>query len=261
MKKYLRLWISFFKASFIADLEFRANFVIRLATDIFWYIAQILVFETLYHHTHQIGTWGIEQTRVFLGIVFIVDGLYMILFHDNLDRMSDQVRKGTLDLLLAKPVSSQFMLSLQRVGTVLIGNLMVGTSYFIWAIYNYPNFTWLRLFWLLGLIPAGLISFYTIRFMIASTALIFTRAENLQYLWYQIYKLGLRPDSIYSPWLKFVLLTFLPVAVIASVPARSLVEEPNFALFAYVIVLATGLLFISKRFWRYCLSKYTSASS
>lgn len=261
LRKYFRLWFSFLKASFIADLEYRANFVIRLATDIFWYIAQVMVFEALYKHTDKIGSWTLEQTRVFLGILFIADGLYMIFFHDNLEKMNERARKGELDLLLAKPVNSQFMLSTQRVGTVLLGNLCVGTSYFIWALHQYQDFQAARLLWLLILIPTGLTCLYTIRFMISATTLIFTRADNLQYIWYQIYRLGLRPDSIYSPWLKFVILTILPVGLIASVPSRALLGEANPGLYLYTIFLSATLLYGSHRFWNYCLSKYTSASS
>lgn len=261
LRKYLRLYLAFTKASFIADLEFRANFILRLLTDIFWYLAQILTFESLFHHTHLIGTWTLEQTRVFLGIVFIADGIYMILFHDNLDRMTDRVRRGEMDMLLAKPINSQFIMSLSRVATVLIGNLTVGTLYFIWALAHYADFSPVRLLWLILLIPCGAICLYTIRFMFAATSVIFTRSENLQYLWYQIYKLGLRPDSIYAPWLKYLLLSLVPVGVVASVPARALLDPPHYALFLWVIFLSASLLYLSHRFWQYCLTHYTSASS
>lgn len=259
--KYFRLYLAFIRASFIADLEFRANFILRLITDIFWYIAQIMTFESLYRHTNLIGAWNLEQTRIFLGVVFITDGLYMILFHDNLDRMSDRIRNGAMDLLLAKPISSQFMMSLSRVSTVLVGNLMVGTGYLIWAICKASQFDFVRLLWLFILVPCGLICFYSIRFFIASTSIIFTRSENLQYLWYQLYKLGLRPDSIYAPWLRVMLMTILPVSVIASVPARFLLEPPNLWLLGWVVLLASLLLYGSHRFWNYCLRHYTSASS
>ncbi len=261
IKKYLRLWWSFFKASFIADLEFRANFLIRLATDIFWYIAQVLVFEALYQHTERIGSWNLEQTRVFLGIVFVVDGLYMILFSENLDRMSERVRRGEMDLLLAKPVNSQFMLSTQKVGTVMLGNLCVGASYFIWALMRYSQLEPLRLLWLIFLIPSGLLFFYCVRFMFATMTIIFTKAENLQHLWYQVYRLGLRPDSIYSPWLKFVLLTVLPVGLISSLPARAVLDAPQVWLFAYAVLFSFFVLYLSHRFWIFCLRHYTSASS
>ena len=153
------------------------------------------------------------------------------------------------------------MISTQRAGTAMLGNLLIAIGYFVWGLLKLENLEWPRLFWLIILIPTGVICFYTFRFVFAALALIFTRAESLDYLWYQIYKLGLRPDSIYSPWLRYVLLSIIPVAVIASVPARSILEEPDYFLFAWVIGLAIFLLYLSHRFWKYCLRNYTSASS
>lgn len=259
--KYFKIYRGFFRASFIADLEYRANFLTRIATDIFWYLAQIITFETIYSHTDNIGGWTIEHMRVFLGVLFVVDAVYMILFHDNLDRMSERVRKGEMDLLLAKPVSSQFMLSCQRVSTALFGNLMIGTSWLIWSLYSLPSFQWSRLILLILLIPCGVLALYAMRFIFAASAVIFTKSENLQYLWYQIYKLGMRPDSIYFPWLKFLLLTAFPVGLIASVPAQSLVQTPNGLLIFWTFSWTATLLYLSHRFWRFALKFYSSASS
>lgn len=259
--KYLKIYRGFFRASFTADLEYRANFITRIVTDIFWYLAQITVFEVLYRHTDTIGTWNIDQTRVFLGIIFVVDALYMVFISENLDRFSEKVRKGELDLLLAKPVNSQFMVSLQRANTAILGNLVLGVSWLVWSLSNLPGFDAIRLLWLLVLIPAGVTIAYCCRFFFAATAVIFTRSENLQFLWYQIYKLGMRPDSIYNPWVKLVLMSLLPVAMIASVPARSIVEEPSPGLFLWAIVLSGLLLWLTQRFWKMCLKFYSSASS
>jgi ABC-2 type transport system permease protein len=261
LKKYFSLYLALFRASFIADLEYRVNFLTKVATDIFWYTAQVMTFEVLFQHTARIGDWDLPQTRVFLGIVFVVDGLYMIIFSENLDQFSEKVRKGDLDLLLAKPVNSQFFISLQKASTAMIGNMTIAVSWFVYSIVQFPNFEWLRLFWLLILIPCGLAALYAMRFFMSATAVIFARSENLQFIWYQIYRLGMRPDSIYVPWMKWVLLTALPMGVIASVPSRALLEPPDFALFAWVVVLAVFLIYLSSKFWKFALKFYSSASS
>jgi len=260
-RKYCRLLSAFFKASFVADLEYRANFVTRIVTDIFWYAAQIITFETLFLHTTNIGSWNQIQMRVFLGLLFVVDALYMIFFHDNLDRMSDRVRKGEMDLLLAKPVNSQFMLSCQRMSTALIGNLLIGISWLTFALSGLPEFNTARLLWLLLLIPTGLLCLYAMRFMFCSTAVVLTRSENLQYLWFQIYRLGMRPDAIYFPWLSFLVLSVIPVGAIASIPARALLDPPDIGLFLWVTGWSLILLWFSHRFWIWCLRHYSSASS
>lgn len=259
--KHLRLYRALFKASLVADLEFRANFASRIVIDIFWYLAQIITFETIFHHTERIGSWNLSQTRVFLGILFVTDAIYMVLFHDNLDKMSDRVRKGELDLLLAKPVNSQFMISLQRANTAIFGNLILGLSWLSWSLSQMPDFPWVRLWWLAYLIPVGVTCLYAFRFMFGAAAVIFTKSDNLQFVWYQIYRLGMRPDSIYSPWLKYLILSIVPVAIVASVPSRALLDEPRLDLFLWVGAVALTFLYLSAKFWRFSLRFYTSASS
>ena len=259
--KYIRLYIAMFKTSFIADLEYRANYFTRIMTDILWYIAQIMTFEVIYQHTEKIGDWDKYQMRVFLGILFVIDALYMIIIHENLDNISEKVRKGDLDLLLAKPVNSQFMLTLQKANTALFGNLILGAVWLLYALSDLNDFNWYRLLWLILLIPCSLMVIYSIRFMLSATAVIFTRSENLQFLWWQIYKLGMRPDSMYNPFIKYLILTAIPVGVIVSIPARALLNPPELTYLLWPLILGPILIYGTHRFWNFALKFYSSASS
>lgn len=259
--KYLELFIAFFKASFIADLEYRLNFVSHILIDVMWYGAQIISMEVLFRHTTQIGHWGLPQVRVFLGLLFIIDSFYMIFLDPNIGRLSDRVRKGELDMLLSKPVNSQFMVSFQKMSTANIGNLVMSSAWFVFAVNSLPQFHWMQAFWLILIIPMGMLVFYTIRFCFSATAVIFSRSENIQFLWYQIFKLGIRPDSIYVPWFRIFVLTVLPVAMIASVPARVLLDEPNWLLIGWMCFYSPLLVYLSTLFWKFCLKHYSSASS
>jgi ABC-2 type transport system permease protein len=178
-----------------------------------------------------------------------------------LDRLTERVRKGEMDLLLAKPVDSQFMLSCQRVNTALIGNLMIASGWLVYSLTHLPDLNPLKLLWLILLVPTGVISLYAVRFMFGATAVIFTKSENLQYMWYQVYKLGMRPDHIYFPWLKFLILTLFPVGIVASVPARAVLDPANYWLFAWAVVWTAVILWLSHKFWHFCLKHYSSASS
>lgn len=250
-----------FKASFIADLEYRANFFSRILTDVFWYIAQIITFEVLYQHTTHIGDWNVLQMRVFLGLLFVTDAFYMIFIHENLDNISEKVRKGDLDLLLAKPVNSQFMITLQKANTAIFGNLILGSAWLLYSLHGLESFNYARLLWLAVYIPCSMAVVYTMRFLFSASAVIFTRSENLQFLWWQVYRLGMRPDSMYNPVMRWILLTVVPVGMIASVPARALLDPFNAFVFIWPFVLAPTLIYLSHLFWKFALKFYSSASS
>jgi ABC-2 type transport system permease protein len=260
MKKW-SLFVSFLTASFKADLEYRINFLIRIVTDIFWYLSQVIIFEIIFLHTSRLGTWTLEQTRVFLGLLFFVDSLYMILFHDNLEKMSERVRKGELDMLLTKPIASQFLISLQRMATAISGNLLIALTYLTWSLLQVPDIKLSNVLWLFILVPLGLLSLYSIRFIISTLALIIVKAENIQYLWYQVYRLGMRPDQIYQPWLRLTIYTILPVGLIASLPSRILFDGFQLDLFSIALATSISFFYFSQWTWKKALVYYSSASS
>jgi ABC-2 type transport system permease protein len=261
LKKYFRLFSILLKTSFIADLEFRVNFSLRIFTDIMWYFMQVLSFEVLFNYTPQIGDWDRYQMRVFLGVLFIVDSLYMIFVQDNVDRFADKVRKGELDFILAKPVSSQFLVSFQKIATASFANLLIAIAFFLYSVTLVEGFHWSRLFWFILVIPTGFIVTYTSRFFFSCLSLIFVRSDAVQFLWYNFYKLGMRPDSIYFPVFRLILLTVLPMSFIASVPARMILEPPNTLLIIWSVMIGPIFLYLSNRFWKFCLRYYASASS
>lgn len=261
IKKYVGLIGTFFKASLMSELEYRFNITVRIATDILWYMAQLSVFEVLFRHTTNLNGWQLSQTRVFMGTLFITDALYMLFFADNLEHMSEKVRKGDLDLLLVKPVNSQFMLSFQKLSIAYVGNLVLAVSWLLWSLSQIPDFNWLRLAWLILTIPIGLTIIYSIRFVTAATALYFTRADAVNYLWFQLYRLGTRPHSFYPPALRYTVLTLLPIAFLASVPTEIILGKSGPALLLWGAVLALTLVKLSSLYWKRGLRAYSSASS
>ncbi len=260
MLKYLSLLRSLFKASLISELEFRFNIAVRLFTDVLWYAAQLSVFEIIFLHTKQLNGWTIEESRVFMGVLFVTDCLYMLFFSENLDRLGEKIRKGDLDLLLMKPVSSQWMLSFQKISVAYIGNLIISISWLLWALSKVSVDLW-RCLYLLPLIPVGLTLVYSIRFMTAATALFLTRADAVTYIWYQVYRLGTRPDTIYPTALRYAVLTFLPIGFLASVPTQVILGRMSPLIILYGAALAAGFLLASRLVWRRGLKHYSSASS
>jgi ABC-2 type transport system permease protein len=259
--KYFRLFWIFFRTNLIATLEYRINLVTQIFSDVAWYLGQILVFETLYSHTQNIGEFNHAQGRVFLGILFVSNNLYNFLFASGLDHLGEMVRKGELDFLLTKPVNSQFMMSLGKISPLDLISGMISWAWLIWSLFQIPELNPLMPFWLILIVPCGSMIIYSIKFFFATTSFLFTRAENLSFMWYQFYKLGMRPDSIYAPALRFVLLTIIPVGLFASLPAR-MIMEPFQPFYFFHLGSVTFLLFLGTgKFWKYALTKYTSASS
>lgn len=261
IKKYLGLYTAFFKASLVADLEFRLNFVLLVLGEFIWYATQLMLYEVIYRHTSLIGNWTLQQMRVFVFLALFVDSIYMILWDPNFSKFNDEVRKGNLDLLLTKPINSMFMISSQKVSISHVPCLFITGFGLIYSLMQIPDFNWFKLLWLLLMIPSGLSVIFVGRLALNSTAIIFSRADFLQYVWYSIFRLGLRPDAIYTGVFRYVLLFILPFAMVASIPTRFLLEPIYLGYVAWAIAMPVILMTFMNWYWKFCMKFYSSASS
>lgn len=259
---YWRIFKTLVKTSFISELEFRANIALKIFNDFIWYAIQISVFEVLYLHTSQISGWGLGKIRVFLGCLFLTDTINMTLYHENMEQLSDRVRKGELDLVLAKPVNSQFMLSLYRLHPSYLLNFLFCFGWLLFSIHSE-----------MGTISVGVVAkivvmiicsnviMYSMRFMVSSLAVVMGRAENLVQIWYSLFRMSLRPDFVYPPWLRYLLLFVIPLAFVASVPAHVVLGVRSMVWLLGAVGLAVIFLSLSRFMWRRVLAKYASVSS
>ena len=243
-------------------MEFRANISLKIFNDFIWYFVQISVFEVLYSHTSQISGWNIGKIKVFLGCLFLADTINMIFYHENLEQLSERVRKGDLDLILAKPVSSQFMLSFYRLHPSYALNFVLCFAWLVYSLNQELGFmnAYIILKILILVICANIIM-YSLRFMVASTSIVLGRAENLAQVWYSLFRMSLRPDFVYPPWLRYTLLFVLPLGFIASVPAHVVLGVRPDTWLLGAVVLSLSLLTLSGFFWRWIIKRYSSASS
>lgn len=259
--RYVRIFRAFFVAGVQADMEYRINILLRFVVDAIWYVVQVIMFEVLFLHVDHVGVLSHAEMRVFLGVLFAVDSLYMIFFGENLEKFSENVRKGDMDFLLVKPINCQFMVSLQKFSFANLLNLFLALGWLCWAISRLENVVWWQVAELLFLLPCGALIFYGMRFMFGSLAVVYTQSDSFTHVWYQFYKLGMRPDSIYNVWVRMVLMTLLPVSLIASVPSR-VILEPSQPWLAFLVIVMTALvIWFSHRTWNFLLRFYTSASS
>lgn len=265
LKKYFRLYKSFFQASLVADLEFRFNFIILMCAEFIWYSTQLVLYEVLYRHTNDVAGWNLAQMRVFIFLALFADSIYMIFWDPNFSKFADDLRKGNLDLLLTKPINEIFMLTSQKISISHLPCFFITGGGLIWALTQIPDFNWLKLLWLLIMIPSGLSVIFCGRFMLNATTILFERADFLQYIWHSLFRFGLRPDGLYRSlfkgFLRTILIFIIPFAMVASIPTRFLLEPLDPVYLIWGLVMPLILIAMTRKYWSYCVRNYSSASS
>jgi ABC-2 type transport system permease protein len=111
---HLRLWWQFALTDAMRLLEYRANLAFGLARQVASLALTVLAFGLLYQYTDEIAGWSRAELLVLVGIFWTFNSVWDLLL-DGLTEVSRDVREGTMDFVLLRPVSAQFFLSLRRV--------------------------------------------------------------------------------------------------------------------------------------------------
>ena len=262
MIRYLRLYLHFIRFSASKAMEFRFDFFFRVFMDLGYYGAGLGFFHLLYAHTDAIAGWDIHQMRVFVAAYILVDALNMTLFSNNLWWMPFYVNKGDLDYYLVRPVSSLFFLSLREFAFNSFLNLVCATGIAIWALHAYPEPLGVaRIAAFLALVFAGTLLYYCVHLMLILPMFWTHSGQTLHSLFYNLSRFMERPDRIFKGWIRPLLTVVLPFGLMASFPARLLLEPFNPWILAHFLGVLALFFALIGWLWSRGLRAYASASS
>ena len=260
MMRYVRLWGSLFKNAFSRELDYRANFVGRAFVEVIWIFTVVITFETTLRLTDRIGNFSPNEVWFFVGSLVTLDGLFMVLFHDNQRQFDRMIRHGMLDFHLLRPISSLFLANFRYVNVISVTNLVVGLSISGWAAHRLDMSLAALSLWavylLLGLVMVGCVGI-----ALASVAFWTTQAGNLLWIFFEFYKLSFRPETIYEPWLRRILLTIFPAAFFISIPVQIALGKLHGLWLVYPWLIAATLCLFAGFIWKRGLKKYEGAMS
>ena len=111
------------------------------------------------------------------------------------------------------------------------------------------------------MIPAGMITVYSIWLLLTTLAFWFVRVENFGEVFYAFYETGRFPVTIYNRWLRLVLTYIVPIAFPDDFPRGDAAGQTLAVLRAGSVAIAGILFYASSRFWNYAIRFYSSASS
>ncbi|MGB3512105.1 MAG: ABC transporter permease [Microcoleaceae cyanobacterium] len=260
MERYLEILKLFWGAAIAAELEYRFNFIIAAISSLGNLVGSLFGLFLFYRTGYKFDGWNWEEALIVLAIFTILQGLSAIFLIPNLNRIVQQVQEGTLDFVLLKPISSQFWLSARTVSPwglpdIIFGCLLLGYagSKLGLGIDNY----------LLSLLPfiCGVISLYSLWFMLGSTSIWFVKIYNVTEVLSGLLEAGRYPMVAYPTAYRFFFTFLVPVAFLTTVPAQAMLDRVGGIWIVGSLVLAGGLFFASIKFWRFALRYYTSASS
>jgi len=264
MRRYLEVYWMMVRNSLIREMNFKANFLLWIVVECLWFVGQIIFLEVIYGHVTEIGGWSKWECILLVGTHQIIAQIFQGFFYMNLADFPELVRTGRLDLMLLQPIDSQFAVSTRRFGldslvSALVSFAVVGLS--LAKLGVLPSTTKVGLY--LGCVVLGLGIHYSILFVLATMSIWIVRAQGLIYGYFNVFNIARQPDTIFRGLFKLIFSWFIPVIIVANVPARVLARQfENPWPGVLHLIGATALVVVGARtFWFFALRRYASASS
>ncbi len=264
--RYLRLLGALARYGLARELAFRGNFVAKLAVEIIWLGILIIFYRTIFAQTNAVAGWDKAEYLFFIGVYFAVESVIETLFMENCVEFPELVRTGDLDFYLLRPMDEQFLVTCRTfewstAPNLVMGFLVMGVALDMkgWPIGPMD----VAIFFVLFVCAVAMA--YSFLVILTSTSIWLIRNQSLMEMWWLFTSLMRYPREIFRGKWAFPVgwfFTFIvPVMLITNVPARMMVKafDPRFA--AAMLVSTVAMLWVSRRFFRYALQCYRSASS
>jgi ABC-2 type transport system permease protein len=219
-------------------------------------------FAVLFRETRALGGWNWDQTLVFAASMFLMDAIQMTLFSNNTWWFPILVNRGDLDYYLVRPVSSLFFVSLRDFAANSFLNLLLAIGIFAWAVARYPEpFGAARVALFVVLLLAGVYLFYLLSMMTLIPVFWLQSRTGLREIFWSLERFGLRPHGIYRGWVRRVLTSLLPLALLCSYPQEVLYGGGPLRVVLHMAAVLFCATLVTAWMWHKGLRSYSSASS
>jgi ABC-2 type transport system permease protein len=260
--RYAKLFAVQVRLSLLLSLQYRADFVSDAVTSLFWLFFNIAPLLAAFHYRSDIAGWTFAEALLVLGFFTLLKGVMDGAINPSLSAIVDQIRKGTLDYALLKPVDSQFLLSTARFEPWKTADALGGTAVIVIALTRQPRAPHAEDLLLAALLLLAAVSIlYSLWICTVCAAFYVVRLDNLAFLFSSIFDLARWPSGVFRGVLRMFFTLVIPLAIMTTYPAMALrgILSPRAAILS---VLGTGVFFgLARLLWSRAILRYASASS
>lgn len=262
MLRHLRLLALLAKISIQNEAAYRVDFYLRAVSSSLQLCGELLMLWTIFSNTRSVAGWGVFEMVILLGVFRVISALIGMVIAPNMRQLMEDIRSGTLDFVLTKPVSSQVYVSFRtlvfwQLTDVLLGMglIVVGASQLAGVVSAG------RAAAFVVMVACGAVIIYSVWLVLATSVFWFTRIANIEMVFWNVFEAGRYPVDIYRAPFRWILTYALPLAFLTTFPAAVLAgrAEPTSLLGA--VGVAAAALTGATLFWRFGLRSYSGASA
>ena len=253
---------AFARVMALNELAYRATFVVALIQSSVSLIAGLAVLSLVFSHTDRLNGWSAPELLALMGVHVLLGGIITSTIQPNMERLMQDIRRGTLDFLLTKPDDAQLLVSVRdfrpwQTVDIAIGAILIVTG--IAQLGRGPGLGGALGFGVA--LVLGTVLIYCFWLAITTCAFWVIRMDEVHELFEGLYQSGRWPISIYPTWLRIGLTFLVPIGFAVTIPAEALTSR----LTIESLILGAGFtvvaFVVTRWFWRRGLRSYSGASA
>lgn len=262
LTRYFRLFWLMARLSVQDTAAYRLDFLMHFVLAFVQLGAELVTLWTIFSNTRSLAGWQPLQILGLLGVFRIMVGTIAMIVAPNMRTMMEEIRDGKLDYAILKPVSTQFYVSVRRVVLWRLSDIALGLALVTFSAIRLAGSVSLsNVLLFLVMIAAGVTIIYSFWLVLGTMAFWFTRINNIEMVFWNVFEAGRYPVSIYRPAVRWTLTYIIPLAFLTTFPAQTLVHSLDPRIVALALVFAVTSAAGATLFFRYGLRHYSGASA
>jgi len=260
--RHLRLIWLFARLGIQNNAAYRFDFFMRLVVSFVQMAGELVGLWIIFSNTRSLAGWNAYQVLVLLGVFRFMTGVIGLVIAPNMRLIMEDVRNGTLDFVLTKPVNSQFYASFRQIVIWRLIDLALGVGLATFGgLHLAAQMSVGRVLLFLLMLGLGATVIYSFWLILATAAFWFTRIDNMEMVFWNVFEAGRYPVDIYRPWVRWALTYLVPLAFLITFPAGALAGKTGAGALLAAMLVAPVTLLGASLFWRYGLRHYSGASA
>ena len=262
MRRSLHLSWTYIRLGVLNELQYRANFFVAIFQSLLSVAVAIAVLALVYSKTKSLHGWTQSELLVVLGVQILLGGVIHASVQPNMERLTEEVRDGKLDFALTKPADSQLIVSLRELRMWQLVDVVSGAIVTIVGVSRLQTSVGAgHALAFVALLSIGAMLLYCFWLVLATGSFWVVDMWFLSDLFEGVYQVGRWPIGVYPGWLRYSMTYLIPIGFAVTVPAQAVTHRLHWATVVLAVGFAVVVFTVTRRFWRFGLSRYSGASA
>jgi ABC-2 type transport system permease protein len=261
MKRHLKLILLFVRATVQVQLEYRSGVFGRTLANMLSTATSVMLLWAMFRQVSSVGGWTFDQALTLVGTVTTIEFVVEIWFYPSLSKITQYVQRGEFDVLLVKPVASQFLVTFRYLQVTEFMGLLLGLGVIGFGMYRVGSITPINILLLVIFLIAAIVVIYSLYLALSTLAFWFTKIEEVASMIWLHSTAGSFPVAAYPAWARFLFTFVLPVAFVTNVPAEAATGRLTWEWGLGALAFAAFMLGGATWLWGMAIRSYSSASS